>query len=95
MADLMGGDKTGNMLADKGIRRDTGDESGDGSVDKGIKRGTGDGTGDDLAGGGVCIASLVHRGSKHSRLGNKEVRAGRESRTGGGDRVSESAAGFG
>ena len=52
-------------------------------------------TGDNSAGGDVRIASLVHRGSKRSRLGNKEVRAGRESRTGGGDRVSESAAGFG
>ena len=42
MADLMGGDETGDVLADKGIRRGTGDESGNGSVDKGIKRGTRD-----------------------------------------------------
>ena len=89
MADLMGGDEMGNMLADKGIRRGTGDKSGDGLVDKGIKRGTGDETGNDSAGGGVHMASLVHRGSKHSRSGNKEVRAGGELRTGGGDRVSE------
>ena len=89
MADLMGGDEMGNMLADKGIRRGTGDKSGDGLVDKGIKRGTGDETGDDSAGGSVHMASLVHRGSKCSRLGDKEVRAGRELRTGGRDRVSK------
>ena len=89
MADLMGGDEMGDVLADKGIRRDTGNESGNGSVDKGIKRGTGDEMGNDSAGGGVHMASLVHRGSKHSRLGNKEVRAGRELRTGGRDRVGK------
>ena len=81
--------KMGNVLADKGIRRGTGDELGDGSVDKGIKRGTGDETGNDSAGGDVRLASLVHRGSKRSRSGNKEVRAGGELRTGGEDRVSE------
>ena len=79
----------GDMLANKGIRRGTGEKSGDGSVNKGIKRGTGDETGDDSVGGGVRMASLVHRGSKCSRLGDKEVRAGRESRTGGRDRVSK------
>ena len=70
------GDEAGDDSADRGTKRGTGDETGDMLVDEGTRWDPGNMMGNKSVGGGIHVASLVHRGSNCGGSSDEEARGG-------------------